>query len=79
LQLFVEGGFTPYQALQTATIHAAEVVGVAKDLGSEEAGKLADLVIVDGDPLANIQDSWNVKTVFKNGIKNEIDQLLATP
>jgi imidazolonepropionase-like amidohydrolase len=79
LQLFVEGGFTPYQALQTATIHAAEVVGVAKDLGSVEAGKLADLVIVDGDPLANIQDAWNVKTVFKNGIKYEIDQLLATP
>jgi imidazolonepropionase-like amidohydrolase len=79
LQLFVEGGFTPYQALQTATINAAEAVGVAEDLGTVEPGKLADFVIVEGDPLTHIQDAWNVQTVFKNGIKYEIDQLLAGP
>ncbi len=76
MQLFVEGGLSPYQALQAATIKAAETVGVADDLGSLEPGKLADMVIVAGDPLANIQDAWNVDQVIKNGIAYDIDTLL---
>ncbi len=76
MQLFVEAGLSPYQALQAATIKSAETVGVADDLGSIEAGKLADLVIVDGDPLANIQDAWNVTQVMKNGIPYGIEELL---
>ena len=76
MQLFVEGGLSPYQALQAATIKAAETVGVADDLGSLEPGKLADMVIVEGDPLANIQDAWNVTQVMKNGISYGIDELL---
>ncbi len=79
MQLFVDGGFTPFQALQSATIRAAEAVGVASDLGSVEEGKVADLVIVDGDPLSNIFDAWNVTMTIKNGIRYEIDELLTTP
>jgi len=79
MQIFVDGGLTPFQALQSATIRAAEAVGVADDLGTIEEGKVADLVIVDGDPLANIFDAWNVTTTIKNGIRYEIDELLTSP
>ena len=76
LHNFVEAGLTPFQALQAATLHAAEAIGVSKDLGSIEAGKLADLVIVNGDPLKNIKDAWNTEVVFKNGIRYNIEELL---
>jgi Tol biopolymer transport system component/imidazolonepropionase-like amidohydrolase len=76
LHNFVEAGLTPFQALQAATLHAAESIGVDKDLGTIEAGKLADLVIVAGDPLKNIKDALNVETVFKNGIRYDIESLL---
>jgi len=74
--LYVEGGLTPYQALQTATINAAEAVGVNEDLGSVEVGKLADLIIVNGDPLHRIQDAMNVRMTIKNGIIYSVDELL---
>lgn len=79
LQSWVDGGVTPYEALRSATLWAAEAVGVAKDLGSVEPGKLADLVIVDGDPLNHIQDAWNVETVLKNGEVHQIEDLLTAP
>jgi imidazolonepropionase-like amidohydrolase len=46
---------------------AAEAVGVGADLGSIEVGKLADLIVVEGDPLANIADSINVVVTLKGG------------
>ncbi len=67
LWVFADAGLSPFQALQAATIHSAEAVGVAKDLGTIEPGKLADLVIVDGDPLKRIQDAMKVRTTIKNG------------
>lgn len=67
LWLFCQAGLSPFEALQTATINAAKLVGVEKDLGSIEKGKLADLVIIDGDPLHEISHSWNVDLVIKNG------------
>lgn len=76
LWLFVDGGLSPFQALQTATINAAKAIGVEKDLGSVERGKLADLVILDGDPLENIKDSWNVETVIKGGVIYGLNELL---
>ncbi|MEJ7738372.1 MAG: amidohydrolase family protein [Chitinophagaceae bacterium] len=76
LQCFVAAGLTPFEALRSATLWSAEAVGVEKDLGTVEAGKLADFVIVNGDPLKNIKDAWNVETVFKNGIRYDIEQLL---
>ncbi|MEJ0055100.1 MAG: amidohydrolase family protein [Bacteroidota bacterium] len=76
LQNFVDAGLTPFQALRAATLYSAEAIGVEKDLGTVEAGKLADLVIVTGDPLKNIKHALNVETVFKNGIRYEIGELL---
>ncbi|CCH52686.1 amidohydrolase [Fibrisoma limi BUZ 3] len=79
LQSFVDGGLTPYEALRSATLWAAEAVGVSQDLGSLEPGKLADLVIVAGDPLTTIRDAWNVEMVIKNGETHTIDDLLKKP
>ncbi len=76
LWLFVDGGLTPFQALQSATIKAAEAAGVTADLGSVEPGKLADMVIIDGDPLNKISDIWNVEIVIKNGVRYSVSELL---
>lgn len=76
LWVYVDAGLNPFKALQSATIQAAKVVGVDKDLGTVEAGKLADLVIVDGDPLKRIQDAMKVRTTIKNGKVHTIGSLL---
>ena len=60
-------GMKPWQALQTATILPARAFGYEKDLGSLEAGKLADLDIVDGNPLENINDVTKISGVMVNG------------
>jgi imidazolonepropionase-like amidohydrolase len=70
LQCLVEAGMSPMQALQTATGWAAECLGIERDVGTIQPGKLADLVVVEGDPLENIavlQDHQRVKLVFKEG------------
>ncbi len=79
MQLYVDGGLSPFQALQSATIRAAEAVGVANDLGTVEPGKLADFVMVEGDPLQNIEDAWNVVSTFKAGKRYDIEALLKAP
>jgi imidazolonepropionase-like amidohydrolase len=58
-----------------ATLDAARVLGAGDDLGSIRAGKLADLVIVDGDPLANISEAANVTVTIINGRPYPIDEL----
>jgi len=67
LELYVEAGLTPADAIQTATITPAKVMNVDKNSGSIEEGKQADIIIVDGDPLKNIRDIRNVTTVIKAG------------
>lgn len=79
LQCFVDAGLTPYEALRSATIWAAEAVGVSKDLGSIEPGKLADMVIVNGDPLTNIRDALKVEQVIRNGEILPMTRLLTRP
>lgn len=69
LQMLVEAGLTPVQAIQTAALNVAEAWGKAKDFGSVEKGKVADLVMVGGDPLKNIVDTQNVEMVFSDGKK----------
>lgn len=63
----VEGGMSPANALRAATLEAARVVGLDAELGTVEAGKLADLVAVPGDPLADIRATTKVSFVMKGG------------
>jgi imidazolonepropionase-like amidohydrolase/Tol biopolymer transport system component len=65
--MFVLGGMTPMEALRTATINPARNFGLDRDLGSIEPGKLADLVVIDGNPLADIRQSDRVVQVMQNG------------
>jgi Tol biopolymer transport system component/imidazolonepropionase-like amidohydrolase len=65
------GAMTPMEALRTATWSGAEALGFGKDLGTIESGKLADLVVIDGDPLKDIQASANVAYTMKNGMLYE--------
>lgn len=67
LELYVQAGLTPADAIQTATITPARVMKLDKNSGSIEEGKQADLIIVDGDPIKNIRDIRNVTTVIKAG------------
>lgn len=63
----VRGGMTPLEALRAATINGAELLGKSKDIGSIEAGKFADIVAVDGDPLVDIGVMEKVVFVMKGG------------
>ncbi len=65
--MLVQGGFTPLEALRAATLHGAYYVGLDGDLGSIEAGKLADLVILNKNPLENIRNTESVHQVMLNG------------
>ncbi|RFZ85649.1 amidohydrolase [Mucilaginibacter terrenus] len=67
LELYVNAGLTPAQALKTATIIPAQVMGLGSKTGSVTVGKNADLIIVDGDPLNSISNTRNVNVVIKGG------------
>ena len=67
LEMLVEAGLTPVQAIQTASINVAQAWGKDKEYGSVEKGKIADVVIVRGDPRQNISDTQNVEMVFMEG------------
>jgi hypothetical protein len=79
LEAYVNAGFTPFQALKTATVNTATLLNAQNDLGTIEPGKLADMVIVDGNPLTNIRDTTRVKRVIKNGDVLTLEELLNTP
>lgn len=64
---FVRGGMSPMQALSTATINPATYLAMDGDLGSIETGKLADLVILDANPLIDIRNSDKISYVVLNG------------
>jgi len=64
---FVLGGMTPLQAIQAATINPARYMGLARELGSIENGKLADLLVMDGNPLQDIRVTDRVAYVMLNG------------
>jgi imidazolonepropionase-like amidohydrolase len=67
IELHVEAGFTPMEAIQSASLVPARAMGMEKDSGTIEVGKRADVILVDGNPLENISDIRKVSTVFANG------------
>lgn len=68
MELFNRIGFTPLQTIQIATINSARQIAVDRDLGSIEPGKLADLIVLSADPLANIHNAREIYWVMKNGV-----------
>ena len=77
LALMVDNGLSPMQTLIAATRGAAENLGMAHDIGTLEVGKLADLVLVDGDPVADITATGRVVLVVKDGVVHR-DELTGT-
>ena len=65
--MFAQGGMTNMEALRAATINGAEYIGAGDEIGSLKVGKLADLIIIDGNPLENIRDTENVTHTMVNG------------
>lgn len=65
--MFAQGGFTNFEVLRAATIDGADYIGFAKELGSLEAGKRADLVVLDGNPLEDIRQTASTALVMING------------
>jgi len=76
VELLVEAGFTPAQAIQVATINGAKLLGVDREVGTLETGKAADLVVLAGNPLQSIGDIRKIETVFKDGVGYDSGRLL---
>ncbi len=75
-ELLLEAEFTPAEALQIMTLNGAKVLGVDADLGSIAAGKIADLVVIEGDPVARHDEIRKVVTVFKDGVGYDSKKLI---
>lgn len=78
IQLLVEAGFTLPEAIKVATSNGAELLGEFSRIGTIAAGKQADLVVIKGNPIANLADLEKVETVFKDGIGYDSAKLIAS-
>jgi enamidase len=76
LELLVESGFTPLEAISIGTLNGARYLGREAEIGSIATGKQADLVVIDGDPSVRIDDVRNVELVFKQGVGYDPDRLI---
>jgi hypothetical protein len=76
VELLVEAGFTPLEAIRIATWNGAKYLGLSDEIGTIAAGMQADLVVVRGDPSTRIEDIENVETVFKDGIGYDSAKLI---
>jgi imidazolonepropionase-like amidohydrolase len=76
VELLVEAGFTPLEAIKIATFNGAKFLGEDARIGSIAVGKQADLMVVKGNPAANISDIEKVEIVFKDGVGYDSDKLI---
>ena len=76
IELLVEAGFSPVEAIKIATLNGAVYMGKEKQIGSIAAGKNADLVVIKGDPSKQISDVEDVEIVFKDGVGYDSRKLL---
>jgi imidazolonepropionase-like amidohydrolase len=76
VELLVDSGFTPIEAIKIATLNGATYLGRANSIGSIAVGKDADLVVVKGDPSTHIDDIENTEIVFKDGVGYDSQKLL---
>jgi imidazolonepropionase-like amidohydrolase len=76
VELLVEAGFTPIEAIHIATANGAQYLGELDRIGTIAPGKQADLVVIKGDPSKQIEDIENVETVFKDGIGYDSAKLI---
>jgi imidazolonepropionase-like amidohydrolase len=77
-ELLLEAGFSPVEAVQIMSLHGAKILGVDDRLGSIAPGKLADLLVIRGDPIANPAEIRGVTIVFKDGVGYDSAKLLAS-
>ena len=77
LELLVDAGFTPIEAIQIATKNGAEFLGIADRVGTVSSGKQADLIVVNGDPAHNISDIEKIEYVFRKGVGYDPAKLLS--
>jgi len=78
IELLVDAGFSPVQAIHIATLNGATFLGRQEQIGSVAVGKNADLVVIKGDPATHITDIENVEIVFKDGAGYDTKKLLDT-
>ncbi len=76
-ELLIEAGFTPVEAIRIMTLNGAMILGVDKDLGSVTPGKLADLVVIKGNPIATPAEIRQTTIVFKDGVGYDSTALIA--
>ena len=76
LELLVEAGFTPLEAIKIASLNGAQFLGEQDHIGSLAVGKQADIAVIKGDPSSNIQDIENVEVVFKDGVGYDSKKLM---
>ncbi len=76
LELLVEGEFTATEAIKIATLNGAKWLGIEDKVGTVAPGKQADLVVIQGNPVAKISDVHNVKIVFKDGVGYDPEKLI---
>jgi hypothetical protein len=76
IELLVEAGFTPVEAIKIATLNGATYLGKQEQIGSITVGKTADIVVMKGNPAAHVEDVEKVEIVFKDGIGYDSQKLL---
>jgi len=78
LELYVQAGMTPMEAIQSGTIVSARAMHLERESGTIEPGKRADLILVDGNPAADIADIEKTEVVFKDGIGYDTAKIFAS-